>query len=116
MKNAEINQKFTKFAEYYVKSKKMYINYDVVKKIEISLNIKGVNEILIAHELFHHYEVEELGRINRRYKINVKLLGIINVKYSLLAMSEIAANSFAKNLLNLQFEPKMLESIITKIY
>ena len=78
------------------------------------LNIKFLNydflfEILLTHELFHHIEAVELGRISDKLeKVDAFKFMHIKKKFPIIKTSDIGANIFTKDMLNLSFHPKVL--------
>lgn len=77
-----------------------------------------LEKILIAHELFHFLEYNDSEKIfTKQYKC--KLWNFFNLyehKSSLICLSEIAAMSFSKELLELDFNPFMLDILMVYPY
>ncbi len=105
------NARFVKFAEYHAKSKQIHLNGNVIDFLDRIWPEARAGEVIIAHELFHYYEMTEIELVSRRFSFERKLLGLIPIKHNLLPVSEIAANAFCKNLADLSFEPKLLETV-----
>lgn len=101
---------FVQFATYHAKGQVIHINANAVSILR-GLMDEDVGEILIAHELFHYYEMTELGRIGKRFHVMRKLFGFIPIKHSLMPVGEIAANAFCKKLSGIAFEPMALERV-----
>lgn len=101
-----------KFAEYSPKQGVIYVNAKAERQLEEALGINYIREIFVAHELFHYFEAKEIGRICRKIPVEITICKWIKIKYPLVAISEIAANAFVKTLLNLSFEPKVLDEVI----
>jgi hypothetical protein len=73
-------------------------------------------DVIKAHELFHHIEVNDETLFVNKYKIPLwKVFGYIH-KSRLTALSEIAGMSFAKELLQLEYNPTALNVILLYPY
>lgn len=107
----DANASFVKFAEYYAKSGIILLNRQAIKKIDSKLRSELAEDIVLGHELFHYFEANRWGFTSERYIRSVKLFGVVPVKRKILSAAEIAANSFTKKYLNLDFNPKMIEKI-----
>lgn len=68
-----------------------------------------LTNICVAHELYHHLERLDLDYVNLSFKAPVLDLKFIKIERSLSALSEIAANSFAKHLMGLPFFPSIVQ-------
>lgn len=77
-----------------------------------------IEKILIAHELFHFLEFRDKKEIfTKVYKLNLwNLFNIYHHKSNLICLSEIAAMSFSKELLNLEYNPFMLDILMVYPY
>jgi hypothetical protein len=104
------NINYVQFATYHAKKKEIHLNETVIKLLRI-MTEKNVEEIFIAHELFHYYEMTELGRVGNQFHIKRRLLGFIPVHQTLLPVGEVAANVFCKSISGISFEPLILEKI-----
>lgn len=103
-----------KYEEY----KKKIILYDrSIKKMVAAyekLNIEFLDydlvyNILLIHELFHYLESEEIGKTyDQLEQVNIFKLFPIKKQYPIMKTSDIAANIFTKKVLNLSFNPKVL--------
>ncbi len=105
------NPRYVKFAEYHVKKNEIHLNGNVIRFLDKLLQTDDTAEIIIAHELFHYYEMAEFGLISKKYSFKRKIFGFLEIIQSLLPMSEIAASSFSKVLAGISFEPKILEKM-----
>lgn len=97
----------------YNNPKKIVILKDPINRLVVnlnenkiySLNYQLIENILIAHEIFHYYE-------NKNKKIFTKT----SLKYNKNILSEIAASSFTKEFLKLEFNPLMLDILFYYSY
>ena len=71
-----------------------------------------VQDILLAHELFHYYECHEPEFPTRRKLITLWKIGKFRYKSPLTVLSEIAAMEFAKDLLGLSWHPYLLDILL----
>lgn len=70
----------------------------------------------LAHEIFHFIESKDRTIYTKNKSICLWKLGILQYKSALLAPSEIAAMSFARELLALNFNPYILNFFILWLY
>ncbi len=74
------------------------------------LGITDATPVLIAHEIYHHLDtIRGACRLVRRYPVAVFRLGAWQWMTPMLALTEIAAGSFAQRLLNLPAHAKCLD-------
>lgn len=112
-KKPSCSKDFVKFAQCTVKDKEIMLNGYAIKTIADNfddLDFEDIKNAVVAHELYHYMEFRHWGYLYKRYTFERKLLGLFKVRYSILPMSEVAANSFAKELLHLSFNPYELNS------
>ncbi|WP_409271807.1 hypothetical protein V1499_19490 [Neobacillus sp. SCS-31] len=76
------------------------------------LNDVDVEELLIAHELFHFIEEHDADIFTNNTKLTLWKLGKFHYKSRLSALSEIAAMQFAKDLLELDFNPFVFDVLM----
>lgn len=85
----------------------------LLKKEEVDwLSVDKVSDIVLAHELFHFYEDEYPDLYTNTKEINLWKLGPYQHKSKLICPSEIAAMSFTKQLLNLDFNPGAINYLL----
>ena len=109
-----LNEKYVQFASYLAKKKEIHLNKNAIQLLQSLIDEEdgNVEEIFIAHELFHYYEMTEIGLVSKRFHINRKFLGgLVTIRQSLLPVREVAANAFCKKLSGISFEPTVLERI-----
>lgn len=71
--------------------------------------LSELTNICVCHELYHHYERESCNFVDLTCKVPVLNLGFLRIEKSVRTISEIAAHSFARKLLNLSFLPCLLD-------
>ncbi|GAA0087069.1 hypothetical protein UT300007_35100 [Clostridium sp. CTA-7] len=85
---------------------------ETLKKYGFNISKKEVYKIHLAHEFYHFLEFINNKNTNDLLdKIDITLLGVIKRKATILKVREIAAHAFCKELLNLNFHPKILDYI-----
>lgn len=104
------NSRYVQFASYYAKKREIHLNASAIGLLNQIVDV-DLAEVLIAHELFHHYEMTEIGRVGKRFRARRLLLGFIPLTQSLLPVGEVAASAFCKKLSGLPFEPAVLDKL-----
>lgn len=87
---------------------------EMVKKENLNLLIDGVKieDVLMAHEMFHFIEGKNKDIYTRKTKIRLWQLGPFKNDSGLVALGEIAAMAFAKELLNLSYYPNLFDVLL----
>ena len=92
---------------------------DMIDKEELNelfLNV-NIEEILLAHEIFHYIEEQNENNIyTRREKIRLWKFGPLKNDSNLVALGEIAGMAFAKELLQLEYSPYILDIFLVYLY
>ena len=90
---------------------KMVSGYIQKKNIKFLNNI-NIKDMIITHELFHYLETRNPEMYSNRKKI--VLWNLFSYKHlsKINAVSEIAASSFIRELLNLEFVPNIIDIIL----
>lgn len=85
----------------------------LLRKEEINdISIDEITEIILAHELFHYFEDKYPDMYTNEKEIKLWKLGPYIHYSKLICPSEIAAMSFTKKLLNLDFNPKSINYLL----
>ena len=114
------------FAEYRMPNQ-ISIYMDAVNKAKKSLekpeilnivtNKLNVRKLLLAHELFHYVENEYKKEIyTQNEKIRLWSIGPIHNDSSIIALSEIAAMSFAKEMTQIPYAPYLMDVLLVYGY
>jgi hypothetical protein len=94
---------------------------DNVKKTEEIVREENLNrlldevkieDVLIAHEIFHFIESSDKNIYTRRKKIRLWRIGPIEYTSGLMAVGEIAAMAFARELLSLSYSPNLFDILL----
>jgi len=85
-----------------------------VKKENLDLIIEDVkiDEVLIAHEMFHFIEGKNKEIYTSNTKITLWKLGPIKYKSHLIALGEIAAMAFTKELMQISYYPNLFDILL----
>ncbi|NMB43027.1 MAG: hypothetical protein GX995_02715 [Clostridiales bacterium] len=84
----------------------------ILEQIKANFFNINFNDIVLAHEIFHYIEHHDQSLYSNTRQINLWSLGkLYTHKSSLICTGEIAGMSFAKTLLNLDFDPTILDYI-----
>lgn len=86
------------FSEYYSGRKTIFIYDASVSKWAAanSLSQDAAEELILSHEIFHHYECTRLGPTSRQYTVPQIELGPIKLgRAGIRALSEIGAHGFS---------------------
>lgn len=89
-------------AEELVRNEQLF---DLIQKVKIE-------DVLIAHEMYHYLEIMHPETYTHSEKILLWSLGSIKYKSGLVALGEIGAMSFTKELLSLNYSPYVFDTIL----
>lgn len=83
---------------------------ELIQKEKITdFNSTAIEDIVLAHEIFHHFQETRKDHYVNTNKITLWSLGKFEYKSTLVAQAEIAGMAFAKDLLSLGFSPNVLD-------
>lgn len=107
----------------YYEDEKIIFNIENIRKIEDMASLMNlpifeeikIEEIILAHELYHKIEEDERLPTDRVY-ITYKKMGFITRTVKLKASSEIGAMAFAKSFLDLGFNPLIINYLLAKAF
>ncbi len=71
-----------------------------------------IESMLLAHEMYHYFEESDKKIFTKAKKIELWKIGSFRYNSKLVALSEIAAMSFARELLNLDYNPYLFDAIM----
>lgn len=105
-----------KRSEYRKEKKEIVISREFHEKLLDEVHSKELSDrllkMVVAHELFHHLEVEQVGEVYARYKFKAWKLGpFIREKY-IKGLSEVAAQAFTHTLLGLELSPQVFDYLL----
>ena len=120
IKDSEGADNYIMFACYNSPNKITIFNSNVIKveklineeNLQDVLGYVDVEKVLIAHELFHHIEENDKDIFTRREKITLWKIGNYEYKSHMVALGEIAAMAFAKEMLGLSYNPYVFDVIM----
>ena len=119
-KDSNITDSYIMFACYnspnkitiFKKNKLLVEKYISDNKINNKLENVDVESVLLAHELFHHIEENNKDIYTKNTKIVLWKIGSYKYKSGLVSIGEIAAMSFAKELLSLSYNPYLFDVLM----
>lgn len=86
---------------------------DLVKKWSIKpLEDVNLEDIVIAHEMFHHFQENDETLYINTNKIVLWSIGKFKYKSKLISQAEIASMAFAEEILGLNFSPNILDVLL----
>ena len=94
----KVSGKVRYFSEYYAGRKTIFLYDDSIRKWADAngLSQGAAEELILAHEIFHHFECTRLGQTSRQYTVPQLELGPVKLGRSgIRALSEIGAHGFS---------------------
>jgi hypothetical protein len=107
----------------YIRPKTIKIYAKSIEQLKLAIANMGLEELFpmesifhlhVAHEIFHHLEKTRIGVLSEKHCIEGFRLGPLRFKIRILALSEIAAHTFAKALTDVKAPPNILDYIVKK--
>jgi hypothetical protein len=71
---------------------------------------------VVAHELFHHLEVNRIGEVYKRYKFVVWRIGPYVREGNIKGLSNVAAQAFTQSLLGIEISPEIFDYLTYVLY
>jgi len=81
-------------------------------QLEEKLDNVDIESMLLLHEVFHHIEENEKDLYTRTETINLWKIGSFKYKSKLIALGEIAAMAFAREMLSLSYSPYVFDTLM----
>ncbi|MCI8664474.1 MAG: hypothetical protein HFG69_14700 [Hungatella sp.] len=100
---------FVKFGEYLARTKEIRLNMEAIGVVGRTMGTELVREIVLSHELYHHFECTRWGFTSERFVRELKIFSCIPVKRKILPAAEIAAGEFTREFLSLDYRPGIIE-------
>jgi len=109
------------FAEYQARQRRIVLYRRAIARLQtvvdrdarLSLACR-VRSVLLAHELYHHFDCTGARPpIARRHRVTVLALGRWRWTSGIASLAEIAAGAFAQSLLQLPVHPKHLDLLMS---
>ena len=76
----------------------------------------NIEELLLAHEIFHFIEENDDDIFTRTEKIRLWKIGPIKNDSNIVCLGEIAGMAFAKELLKISYSPYILDVFLVYLY
>jgi hypothetical protein len=109
-----------KRSEYRKESKEIviYRNFHkrLLREVKSSQLSENLLKFIVAHELFHHLEVNRVGEIYKRFKFKIWELGPYVKEGYIKGLSEVAAQAFTHSLLKLEISPQNFDYLTYILY
>lgn len=110
----------TKRSEYRKEKQEIVVYRDFHEKLLREVRSSELSEHLlkfvVAHELFHHLEMNRLGEIYKRYKFEGWKLGPYVREDYIKGLSNVAAQAFTHSLLGLEISPQVFDYLTYVLY
>ncbi|MFH1347829.1 MAG: hypothetical protein ABIH22_03975, partial [Candidatus Margulisiibacteriota bacterium] len=110
----------TKRSEYRKEKQEIVVYRDFHEKLLREVRSSELSEHLlkfvVAHELFHHLEMNRLGEIYKRYKFASWRLGPYIREDHIKGLSNVAAQAFTQSLLGLEISPQVFDYLTYVLY
>jgi|GEM_PF-796788 len=107
-------------AEYRREKKEIVVFRDFHEKLLREVKSTQLSEHLlkfvVAHELFHHLELNRIGEIYKRYRFEVFRFGPIVIRKQIRGLSDVAARAFTQTLLGLEISPRVFDYLTYILY
>jgi hypothetical protein len=107
-------------SEYRPRSKEIVIFRDSLKQLMREVATEDLSDrlmkLLIAHELFHHFEHTRFGPISSRFKVKLVGVGPLSFNIKLSPVGEVAAHAFAETLLDIKQSPMVFDYLTYIFY
>jgi len=110
----------SKGSEYRKERKEIIIYRDFHEKLLREVKSPELSEhllkVMVAHELFHHLEMSQVGEVYKRYKFEGWRLGPYVKDVYIKGLSEVAARAFTHSLLDLEISPQVFDYLTYLLY
>ncbi|MEA3492838.1 MAG: hypothetical protein U9R38_00460 [Candidatus Margulisiibacteriota bacterium] len=109
-----------KGSEYRKEQQEIVIYRDfhekLLREIKSSELADHLLKFMVAHELFHHLEMDRIGEIYKRYKFEAWRFGPYVKEVYIKGLSEVAARAFTHSLLDLEISPQVFDYLAYILY
>ncbi len=107
-------------SEYRPEKKEIVVYRDFNEKLLREVKSTDLSERLlkfvVAHQLFHHLEVNRIGEVFKRYKFPVWKLGPYVRENQIRGLSNVAAQAFTQSLIDLEISPQVFDYLTYVLY
>lgn len=109
-------KKDLKRSEYRREKKEIAISRKFHEKLLREVQSKELSDrllkLVVAHELFHHIEVDRIGEVYKRFKFTAWKFGPFVREKMIKALSDVAAQAFTQTLLDLEITPQVFDYLV----
>lgn len=107
-------------SEYRKDNKEIIIYRDFHEKLLREVKSPELAEhllkFMVAHELFHHLEVNRIGEVHKKYKFESWRMGPYVKEVQIKGLSDVAARAFTHSLLELEISPQVFDYLTYVLY
>ena len=110
----------SKGAEYRKEKKEIVLYRDYHERLLREVKSQQLSEhllkFLVAHELFHHFELSRIGEVYKKYKFETWRLGPFSINKHIKGISDVAAHAFTQSLIDLDISPQVFDYLTYILY
>lgn len=107
-------------SEYRKERKEIVVYRDFHEKLLREVKSTELSEhllkFMVAHELFHHLEMNRVGEVYKRYQFEGFKIGPYVQKNYIKGLSNVAAQAFTQSLLGLEISPQVFDYLTYILY
>jgi hypothetical protein len=100
-------------SEYHKERKEIIVYRDyhekLLREIRSTELADHLLKFVVAHQLFHHLEVNRVGEVYKRYKFPVFKIGPYVREKQIKRLSNVAAQAFTQSLIGLEISPQIFD-------
>ena len=109
-----------KGSEYRKEKKEIVIYRNFHERLLREVRSRELSEhllkFIVAHELFHHLEVNRIGEVYKRFKFPVWKIGPYVKEGYVMGLSDVAAQAFTQRILGLEILPETFDYLTYILY
>lgn len=103
-------------SEYRRTTQEIVISRRFHDKLRRQVHVPELSErllkIVVAHELFHYFELERFGEVYKKFRFKVWSLGPFSNYKMIKGLSEVAAQAFTQALLGIELTPEVFDYML----
>ncbi|OGC11462.1 hypothetical protein A3K48_03005 [candidate division WOR-1 bacterium RIFOXYA12_FULL_52_29] len=103
-------------SEYRPATKEIVLSRRFHDKLRRQVHIPELSErllkIVVAHELFHYFELERFGEVYKKFRFKAWEVGPFASHKQIKGLSEVAAQAFTQTLLGIELTPEVFDYML----
>ena len=103
-------------SEYRRATKEIVISRRFHDKLRHQVHVPELSErllkIVVAHELFHYFELERFGEVYKKYRFKAWEVGPFATYKMVKGLSDVAAQAFTQTLLEIELTPEVFDYML----